>query len=148
MVVLFPPPPLLPILYVASILCDVSPSPFPLSPSNIMANITASALTATELLYADTDFTQLTWLERLWVQWYTSFNDPAIATGLMSFLLHEIVYFGRSIPWIIVDAIPYFRKWKLQPNKIPTPQEQWECTKQVLFSHFTVELPQVRIFAV
>ena len=113
-----------------------------------MANITASALTATELLYADTDFTQLTWLERLWVQWYTSFNDPAIATGLMSFLLHEIVYFGRSIPWIIVDAIPYFRKWKLQPNKIPTPQEQWECTKQVLFSHFTVELPQVRIFAV
>ena len=55
------------------------------------------------------------------------------------------MYFGRCIPWIIIDAIPYFRKWKLQPNKIPTPQEQWECTKQVLFSHFMVELPVVRV---
>ena len=55
----------------------------------------------------------------------------------------QIVYFGRSIPWIIADAMPYFRKWKLQPNKIPTAKEQWECTKLVLFSHFTIELPTV-----
>lgn len=41
--------------------------------------------------------------------------------------------------------MPYFRKWKLQPNKIPTAQEQWECTKQVLYSHFTIELPMVRV---
>ena len=56
----------------------------------------------------------------------------------------QIVYFGRSIPWIIVDATPYFRRWKLQPNRIPTAADQWKCTKQVLFSHFTVELPVVR----
>lgn len=55
----------------------------------------------------------------------------------------QIVYFGRSLPWIIIDAIPYFQKWKLQPNKIPTPQEQWDCTKQVLWAHLTVELPAV-----
>lgn len=30
--------------------------------------------------------------------------------------------------------------------KVPTPQEQWECTKLVLFSHFTIELPAVCIF--
>ncbi|KAJ6540985.1 C4-methyl sterol oxidase [Mycena vulgaris] len=60
------------------------------------------------------DFTGLTWLE-----------PPVIATGLMTFLLHE---------------------WKLQPNKIPTPQEQWECTKLVLFSHFTIELPVIWLF--
>jgi methylsterol monooxygenase len=58
-------------------------------------------------------------------------------------LIIQVVYFGRCIPWIIVDAIPYFRKWKLQPGKVPTPQEQWECTKQVLFSHFTIEAPAV-----
>jgi len=57
----------------------------------------------------------------------------------------QIVYFGRSLPWIIIDATPYFRKWKLQANKIPTAAEQWECTKQVLFSHFTIELPLVCI---
>ena len=56
------------------------------------------------------------------------------------------MYFGRAIPWIIIDAMPYFRKWKLQPNKIPTAAEQWACTKQVLFSHFTVELPVIWLF--
>ena len=110
-----------------------------------MTNSTASAAVhaAGEFLYANVDFTQLSWLERMWAQWYLSFNDPAIATGLMSFLMHEIVYFGRCVPWIIIDAIPYFRRWKLQPNKVPTPAEQWECTKLVLLSHFTIELPQV-----
>ncbi|KAL5501051.1 ERG25_2 [Sanghuangporus vaninii] len=112
-----------------------------------MQNVTASAAHAAgEFLYANVDFTQLSWLERMWAQWYLSFNDPAIATGLMSFALHEIVYFGRCLPWIIVDAIPYFRRWKLQPNKIPTVAEQWECTKLVLMSHFTIELPQIWLF--
>lgn len=44
---------------------------------------------------------------------------------------------------MIIDAIPYFRRWKLQPNKIPSPEEQWECIKQVLWAHMTVELPTV-----
>lgn len=48
------------------------------------------------------------------------------------------------MPWVIIDAIPYFQRWKLQPEKVPTPQEQWECTKGVLFSHFAIELPAVR----
>ncbi|KAF9467643.1 hypothetical protein BDZ94DRAFT_1232989 [Collybia nuda] len=97
-------------------------------------------------LYAGTDFSSLNWLEQQWVWWYVTIGNPVIATGLMSFLLHEIVYFGRSIPWIIIDAIPYFRKYKLQPTKIPTPAEQWECTKGVLFSHFTIELPAIWLF--
>ncbi|KAJ3505106.1 hypothetical protein NLJ89_g7584 [Agrocybe chaxingu] len=105
-------------------------------------NGTTSALTE---LYAGTDFSALNWFEQQWVAWYIYIGNPIVATGLMSFLLHEIVYFGRSIPWIIIDATPYFRKWKLQPNKIPTPAEQWACTKQVLFSHFTIELPAVRV---
>jgi len=97
-------------------------------------------------LYAGTDFSSLTWFEQQWVAWYVWIGNPIIATGLASFLLHEIVYFGRSIPWIIIDAIPYFRQWKLQPNKVPTAEEQWACTKQVLFSHFTIELPAIWLF--
>ncbi|KAJ6632603.1 C-4 methyl sterol oxidase, partial [Mycena sp. CBHHK59/15] len=64
------------------------------------------------------DFTSLPWLEQQWVAWYIYIGNPVIATGLMSFLMHEIVYFDRSIPWIIIDAIPYFRRWKLQPTRI------------------------------
>ena len=55
----------------------------------------------------------------------------------------KIVYFGCCVPWIIIHSMSYFQRWKLQPNKIPTAAEQWECTKQVLFSHFTIELPAV-----
>lgn len=64
----------------------------------------------------------------------------------MSFIFHELVYFGRSIPWVIIDRIPYFNKYKIQGQKIPTVKEQWNCTKLVLFSHFTVELPQIWLF--
>ncbi|KAI0073346.1 C4-methyl sterol oxidase [Panus rudis PR-1116 ss-1] len=109
-------------------------------------NSTAPHYESAAMLYANTDFTKLNWLELQWVAWYLWIDNPVIATGLMSFLLHEIVYFGRCIPWIIIDAIPYFRKWKLQPGKVPTPQEQWECTKQVLMSHFTIELPAIWMF--
>jgi len=47
--------------------------------------------------------------------------------GIMSFVMHEFVYFGRSIPWIIIDAIPYFRRWKLQdvPPPLPLPYEKY-----------------------
>ncbi|KAF8206324.1 C-4 methyl sterol oxidase [Mycena galopus ATCC 62051] len=97
-------------------------------------------------MYPDVDFVSLSWLEQQWMVWYIYIGNPILATGLMTFPLHEIMYFGRSIPWIIVDAIPYFRRWKLQAAKIPTPQEQWECTKLVLLSHFTVELPVIWLF--
>ncbi|KAF7374114.1 Methylsterol monooxygenase [Mycena sanguinolenta] len=102
--------------------------------------------TLANTLFEDVDFTSLTWLERQWMAWYLYIGNPVLATGLMTFLIHEIVYFGRCIPWIIIDAIPYFRRWKLQPAKIPSLHEQWQCTKLVLFSHFTVELPVIWFF--
>ncbi|KAF8530071.1 C-4 methyl sterol oxidase [Hysterangium stoloniferum] len=100
------------------------------------------------LLYsnANTQFSELNIFEQLWAAWYLWIGNPTIATGLMSFLMHEVVYFGRCVPWIIIDTIPYFKKYKLQPNKVPTKKEQWECTKLVLFSHFTIELPAIWLF--
>jgi methylsterol monooxygenase len=110
------------------------------------SNVTSPFYQSSEALYTGTDFSQLSWFEKQWAAWYIWIGNPVIATGLASFIMHEVVYFGRCIPWIIVDAIPYFRRWKLQPNKIPTKGEQWECTKQVLFSHFAVEAPLIWMF--
>jgi methylsterol monooxygenase len=92
-------------------------------------------------------------------------QNDTIATGIMSFVMHELVYFGRSIPWMIIDAIPYFNQYKLQnvspwlvsplgnlgisnssQSKVPTWKEQWECAALVLISHCTVELPQIWLF--
>lgn len=30
----------------------------------------------------------------------------------------QIVYFGRCIPWMIIDRTPYFRQWKLQEVRL------------------------------
>ena len=58
-------------------------------------------------------------LERLWAAWYAYLQNDVLATGIMSFAMHELVYFGRSLPWIIIDAMPYFNKYKIQ-NVRPT----------------------------
>ncbi|PQE17965.1 C-4 methyl sterol oxidase Erg25 protein [Rutstroemia sp. NJR-2017a WRK4] len=84
--------------------------------------------------------------ERLWASWYAYMQNDVLATGIMSFCMHEFFYFGRSLPWIIIAQIPYFDKYKIQGSKIPTALEQWQCTKLVLLSHFTVELPQIVLF--
>lgn len=89
---------------------------------------------------------QLNYAERLWAAWYLWVQNDTIATGIMSFTMHELVYFGRSLPWIIIDAIPAFNKYKIQNQKVPTWKEQWECAALVLLSHFTVELPQIWFF--
>ncbi|KAG8968387.1 C-4 sterol methyl oxidase [Tulasnella sp. 419] len=96
--------------------------------------------------YSQIDFSNLSWAEKQWAAWYIWVGNPVLATGIMSFVMHELVYFGRCVPWMIIDALPYFRKWKLQPKKIPTWAQQWECTKLVLLTHFTVELPQIFLF--
>ena len=57
----------------------------------------------------------LNYFERLWAAWYAYMQNDVLATGIMSFLMHEIVYFGRSIvPWMIIDIVPYFKKYKIQ----------------------------------
>ncbi len=82
---------------------------------------------------------QLNILERLWASYYMFIGNDLFATGLLFFCVHEGLYFGRCLPWYIIDRIPYFRKWKLQPDKIPSDKEQWECFKNVLKSHFFLE---------
>ncbi|KAK5701405.1 C-4 sterol methyl oxidase [Elasticomyces elasticus] len=89
---------------------------------------------------------QLNYFERLWAAWYAFMGNDVLATGIMSFLMHEVVYFGRSLPWMIVDRIPALNKYKIQNQKIPSAKEQWDCAKLVLLSHFTVELPQIWLF--
>lgn len=56
----------------------------------------------------------LNYFEKLWMAWYAYIGNDVLATGIMSFLMHELVYFGRSLPWIIIDCIPYFNKYKIQ----------------------------------
>lgn len=57
---------------------------------------------------------QLNFFERLWAAWYAFMGNDVLATGILSFTMHELVYFGRSLPWIIIDCIPAMNKYKIQ----------------------------------
>ncbi|CAG7969439.1 unnamed protein product [Penicillium olsonii] len=89
---------------------------------------------------------QLSVAERLWVAWYAWMQNDVLATGIMSFVIHEVFYFGRSLPWIFIDSLGLFKRYKIQSGKVPSLREQWDCAKFVLLSHFTVELPQIWLF--
>jgi len=85
--------------------------------------------------------------EKLWAAWYAYMGNDVLATGIMSMTVHELIYFGRALPWIIADAMPaLFRRYKIQQEKIPSSWEQWQCALYVLLSHFTVEILQIWFF--
>ena len=52
--------------------------------------------------------------ERLWAAWYAWMQNDVLATGIMSFVMHELVYFGRSLPWIFIDSFGMFNRYKIQ----------------------------------
>ncbi len=95
-------------------------------------------------LYKDTDFTQLNVVERWWAEYYAAI-PPWLATGIMSFVIHELIYFGRCLPYWVLDQIPAMQKYKLQ-EKMPSREEYLKSLKSVLLSHFTIQLPQIVSF--
>ncbi|KXJ89606.1 ERG25, C-4 methyl sterol oxidase [Microdochium bolleyi] len=98
------------------------------------------------VMLSDPAFHQFNFVERLWAAWYLWIGNDVLATGILTFILHEFFYFARSLPFMICDQISWFRKYKIQAGKMPTLQDQWDCAKIVLLSHFTVELPQIWLF--
>ena len=61
------------------------------------------------------DESTLNFAERYWAEWFKYFESEFVATTIISFLMHEVVYFGRCVPFWVIDYIPYFHKYKLQP---------------------------------
>ncbi|ODV66290.1 hypothetical protein HYPBUDRAFT_153213 [Hyphopichia burtonii NRRL Y-1933] len=99
-----------------------------------------------ELSNTDVFISKLNIIEKLWASWYLYMNNDVLATGLLFFLTHELMYFGRCLPWMIIDRIPFFNRWKIQPTKIPSNKEQWECFKSVLKLHLLVEALPIWLF--
>lgn len=88
----------------------------------------------------------LNFLEKLWASWYIYIDNDIFATGLLFFIVHEVAYFGRCLPWFIIDNLHLFQKYKIQPTKVPSLEEQWECCKSVLKQHFLVEALPIWLF--
>lgn len=90
-----------------------------------------------ETVYAGTDFSSLSWAEQKWVAWYIWIGNPIIATGLMSFLLHEVCLLVRSIAyssltlpigcllWTLYPMDHHRRDAVLQPVEATAPQDPY-----------------------
>lgn len=87
----------------------------------------------------------VSYVEKVWGDYYAWMDNDFLATGVMFLVIHEIVYFGRSLPWYILDCIPAFKKYKIQDTKYASNAEQLECLRNVLVAHAFVEA--VPIFA-
>lgn len=68
---------------------------------------------------------QLNVAERLWAAWYAWMQNDVLATGIMSFAMHELVYFGRSLPWIFIDSLGLFKGYKIQSVSIGNGCDVW-----------------------
>ncbi|KAI8098612.1 uncharacterized protein BX664DRAFT_319161 [Halteromyces radiatus] len=93
----------------------------------------------------NTTDTTMSWMETKWEQMYEGQN-PLLVTGLFAFTMHELVYFGRFLPFLLCDFIPYFQQYKLQPKHVNTGDDYWKCTKHVLYQHFLYEGPLIFLF--
>ncbi|KAL4915469.1 fatty acid hydroxylase superfamily-domain-containing protein [Aspergillus aurantiobrunneus] len=115
-----------------------------------MANITlpSDAMSYPELVHVAKQDPSLAWSEQLWWAHYTFWNNDILATGIITFLAHELVYFGRCLAWIVADALPnIFQRFKIQDQKPPpSVGDQWTCIKYILAIHLIVELPLIVLF--
>jgi len=74
-----------------------------------------------------------------------NFSEFFIA-GPLTFVFHECVYFGCWLPWLIMDQLPYFNKWRIQPEKKAPKQMVLKCLKRLLISHVFIQLPMQLLF--
>ncbi|ORZ35403.1 C-4 methyl sterol oxidase [Catenaria anguillulae PL171] len=88
----------------------------------------------------------LPWIDRQWATLFSDDTNHLIVLTLISFIVHEVVYYGRHLPYLIADYIPSWQKYKLQEDKHLTRDEYWKCLKGVLSAHYLVELPLMTLF--
>eukprot|EP00124_Ichthyophonus_hoferi_P005108 Ihof_evm3s668 gene=Ihof_evmTU3s668 len=84
-------------------------------------------------------------LESAWQYMIDNYDEFTI-TSLFTFVVHEVIYFTWSLPWFIIDCIPYFHKYKIQPTKVNSGDKVWHCFKSLMFNHCFVQLPMMFLF--
>lgn len=52
--------------------------------------VISNATTTAQELYGGIDIASLNWFEQLWANYYIYMGNAILATGVMSFLLHEV----------------------------------------------------------
>lgn len=83
----------------------------------------------------------VTFLEEGWKYLLDHTTEFQLKT-VFTFLVHEVFYWGSFLPFLILDRIPYFHRWKIQeaPN---SSSVQLFCFRRVLITHLFLVLPMI-----
>ncbi|KAF0693563.1 Aste57867_15428 [Aphanomyces stellatus] len=88
------------------------------------------------------ELNSLAFLQPYWEHMITN-NSEFMINSIFTFILHEALYFGIWIPYLLLDFIPYFHKYKIQKNKPNNFHDTWSCLKHLIFSHVVIQLPMI-----
>ncbi|KAI9347801.1 C-4 methyl sterol oxidase [Zopfochytrium polystomum] len=101
-------------------------------------NSTVSAAAAA----ATVDVSKLNMFEHAWHNLFLDNSYPELTLAAVLFAVHETVYFGRFVPYWIMDHIPYFQQYKIQglPAK---SSDVYRVTIHALKSQIFVQLPML-----
>ncbi|EQC39812.1 hypothetical protein SDRG_03234 [Saprolegnia diclina VS20] len=104
-------------------------------------NATATGAVPMTLLETLDELNSLNFLLPYWQYMLDNYDEFTINAGL-TFVLHEIVYFGGWIPYLLLDYVPWVQKYKIQ-DKPNTWAMTAKCLKLLAFNHVIVQLPMM-----
>ncbi|KAJ3306529.1 C-4 sterol methyl oxidase [Kappamyces sp. JEL0829] len=84
----------------------------------------------------------LTITEAAWHQLTSGSPDYLyLRMGIFLFCFHQVVFFGRFLPYYIADFIPSLQKYKLQPNASISSKVWWQCFRQMILEQMFLHFP-------
>jgi methylsterol monooxygenase len=89
---------------------------------------------------------QLSFLEEQWTLLFQDSKYPAVRLALVFFLVHEIVFIGSYLPYIVCDHVSFLRRYKIQQEKQISTEQWWKCVTHVLAYQLLFEMPMMMAF--
>jgi plant 4alpha-monomethylsterol monooxygenase len=81
-------------------------------------------------------------VERSWA-WLLETLPPFHLKTTLTFVIHELSYWLAYLPFLLCDAVPALRRYKLQPDKPAAPAALARCLLRVLVTHTCLVLPMI-----
>ncbi|KAJ3069845.1 C-4 sterol methyl oxidase [Podochytrium sp. JEL0797] len=85
--------------------------------------------------------------ELAWLSLFTEGGmNPSLKLAVILFLWHEFVFYSRYFPYAVLDFIPSFKKYRIQPDKIVSGKELRNVLIHVSLSQLFTQLPMMCLF--
>ncbi|KAJ1567390.1 C-4 sterol methyl oxidase, partial [Cladochytrium tenue] len=91
------------------------------------------------------DVASLNFIEAFWLRLFLNNDRPELTLAAALFVVHQVAYLGRFLPYYIMDQIPFFLKYKIQGTPAPIAHV-WKVLYYVTVSQALVMLPMMTCF--